>query len=83
MADKPDFSALVKRKDNKARQAVQPALKKAPGLGAERKPAMFRIKPEAKKQFAILAAELEMKQQELIAEALNLVFAKYGKDRIA
>ena len=44
---------------------------------------MFRIKPVAKKQFAILATELDMKQQELIAEAMNLVFEKYEKAPIA
>ena len=82
MADKPDFSALAKRKDNKERQAARPAPKKDLGEGVELKPAMFRIKPEAKKQFAILATELDMKQQELIAEAMNLVFEKYGKDPI-
>ena len=83
MADQPDFSALAKRNANKERQAVRPTPKKEAGEGAELKPAMFRIKPEAKKQFAILARELDMKQQELLAEAMNLVFKKYGKDPVA
>lgn len=83
MADQPDFSALAKRKANKERQAVQSVPKKDSGQVAELKPAMFRIKPKAKKQFAILATELDMKQQELIAEAMNLVFEKYGKEPIA
>ena len=81
MADHPDFSALAKRKANKERQAVRPAPKKTPD--AHLKPAMFRIRPAAKKQFAIMATELDMKQQELMAEAMNLVFVKYGKDPIA
>lgn len=84
MAEQLDFSALAKRKANKERQAVRPEpKKKEPGEGAELKPAMFRIKPVAKKQFAILATELDMKQQELIAEAMNLVFEKYEKAPIA
>lgn len=84
MAEQLDFSALAKRKAKKERQAVRPEpKKKEPGEGAELKPAMFRIKPVAKKQFAILATELDMKQQELIAEAMNLVFEKYEKAPIA
>jgi len=37
----------------------------------------------AKKQLRIMAAELDTTQQELMTEALNLMFAKYGKPPIA
>ena len=48
----------------------------------------FRIKPEAARQFDVLKAEVEGvhgkdKGPALIAEALNLLFAKYGKEPVA
>ena len=39
--------------------------------------------PEVKKQLRILAAEQETTIQELLAETLNDLFAKYGKPEIA
>ena len=48
----------------------------------------FRIKPEAARQFDMLKAEVEGKNGKdkgpaLIAEALNLLFEKYGKPPVA
>jgi hypothetical protein len=48
----------------------------------------FRIKPEAARQFDLLKVEVEGvsgkdKGPVLIAEALNLLFAKYGKEPVA
>jgi hypothetical protein len=48
----------------------------------------FRVKPEAARQFDVLKAEVEAvngkdKGPALIAEALNLLFAKYGKPQVA
>ena len=49
----------------------------------------FRVTPEAARQFDLLKAELETdangknKGPMLIAEALNMLFKKYGKDPIA
>jgi len=48
----------------------------------------FRLKPEAARQFEMLKAEVEGlngkdKGPALIAEALNLLFAKYGKLPVA
>lgn len=43
----------------------------------------FKIVPEAAQQFEILKAELGVKGQELIAEALNLLFKKHKKPPIA
>jgi len=48
----------------------------------------FRIKPEAARQFDLLKVEVESvngkdKGPALIAEALNLLFAKYGKPPMA
>ena len=47
----------------------------------------FRIKPEAARQFDVLKAEVtgngKDKGPALIAEALNLLFKKYGKPPVA
>jgi hypothetical protein len=48
----------------------------------------FRIKPGAARQFDLLKVEVEGvsgkdKGPALIAEALNLLFAKYGKEPVA
>lgn len=46
----------------------------------------FHITPEAARQFDILKAEVgegRYKGTELIAEALNLLFKKYGKPEVA
>lgn len=55
-------------------QAEKPAALKLKG---------FKIVPEAAQQFEILKAELGVKGQDLIAEALNLLFKKHGKPPIA
>lgn len=38
---------------------------------------------ECKKQLKLLGVETEKTEQDLLAEALNLLFAKYGKPTIA
>jgi hypothetical protein len=48
----------------------------------------FRVKPEAARQFDVLKAEIagrngKDKGPMLIAEALNLLFEKYGKPMVA
>jgi len=45
--------------------------------------ALFQTPEAAKKQLAILAIENDTTQQELLTEALNLLFTKYGKPPIA
>jgi hypothetical protein len=39
--------------------------------------------PAVRQQLKILAAETDKTEQKLIGEALNLLFAKYGKPQIA
>lgn len=75
-----DLSALI---DFKAGKNLQSSQEYAKTKAIERKPATFRIRPEAKKQFGILARELDTTEQDLIAEAMNMIFQKYGKDLIA
>jgi hypothetical protein len=66
-----------------------PAVRKK-GRGAPSAPLLtkgFRIKPEAARQFDMLKAEVsgngKDKGPALIAEALNLLFKKYGKPPVA
>lgn len=86
MAEKKplDLSALVASKEAKVQKATTPKAKtKKPTTTKAMKIAAFRVKVDAKKQFGILAKELDMLEQDLIAEAMNMVFEKYGKDPIA
>ena len=41
------------------------------------------LDPAVIKQFKVTAAEQDMEIQELMAEAINMVFEKYGKGQIA
>jgi hypothetical protein len=50
---------------------------------AGRAPLPFWATVPAKKQLRLLAAEHDTTQQFLITEALNMLFAKYGKPPIA
>jgi hypothetical protein len=43
----------------------------------------FRTDKAVVKQLRLLAAETEKEQKALLAEALNLLFARYGKGQIA
>jgi len=69
-------------KPKAARGGDMPKLKAASG-GEARKLKGFRIKREAAKQLAILKIETDTDEQDLVAEALNLLFKKYGKPQIA
>ena len=44
---------------------------------------LFQLPATAKKQLAIMAIENETTQQELLVEALNMLFERYGKPPIA
>jgi hypothetical protein len=50
---------------------------------AGRAPLPFWTTAAAKKQLRILAAEIDTTQQDLMTEALNLLFQKHGKSQIA
>ena len=52
--------------------AAEPAKRKRVALHAE-------ITPEARRQLRVLAAEQDTRIEALVAEALNLLFEKYGK----
>lgn len=44
---------------------------------------LFRLNEPAKKQLDIMAAELDRRKQDLLCEAVNDLFQKYNKERIA
>lgn len=66
----------------KKKKADQSAATKQDDAAEKLKVFSFRMRPSAKQQFAILAKELGMKEQDLIAEALNDLFSKHGKPPI-
>lgn len=69
--------------DRKAESDTGPSPAKQAGRreGAVQVAAFFP--PEVRTQLKVLAAEQQRDVQDLLAEALNLVFAKYGKGEIA
>jgi hypothetical protein len=90
MAKASDISAFTVRKIGQQPSAAAPATaaiptKKEPSA---LKKAGFLVTPEALQQFTILKAEQGREDPKnigpvLIAEALNLLFKKYGKPPIA
>lgn len=74
-----DLAALVERKDAKERSAVKETTAASRPAAPPLKLKSFRVPPEAAKQFAILAAELERSEQSLILDAMNLLFEQHGK----
>lgn len=57
--------------------------KRAPKRTEEEKGIFFRVDAAVYKQFRTLAIERGRSQQHLAGEALNLLFAQYGKPQIA
>ena len=45
--------------------------------------AEHRVRPQAVHQLKILAGRVEKSERELIAEALNTIFEKYGENQVA
>lgn len=64
-----------------ATPAVERAGRPPSRAGAVQIAAFYPV--EVRTQLKILAAELGRDQQDLLAEAMNLIFAKYGKAEIA
>lgn len=64
------------------REAAQPKTLARPDC-AGRAPLPFWTTTAAKKQLRLLAAENDTTQQDLMTEALNLLFHKLGKPQIA
>jgi hypothetical protein len=75
--------------DEVAEKLAQKSGIEKPGNGrakrgrANLKPIMSWHDPAVRQQLKLLAAETDKTEQKMIAEALNLLFAKYGKPTIA
>lgn len=84
---KPDFAAglkSLKPQPTHAPEPEEPARKSARAPSREGKVSIGAyFEPEVRKQFAILAVRQDTTQTALLAEAINLVFEKYGESPIA
>ena len=76
-----DLTGLIRTKAKKEKTVARAAPSK--GQTSTKKLKGFLLRPEAAVQFDVLKAETGMKGPDLIAEALNLLFEKYGKPPIA
>lgn len=85
-ADLSRFQVNVEKPPEEAPPQPRKKEKRAPAAPLITKG--FRVKPEAARQFDVLKAEISGKNGKdkgpaLIAEALNLLFKKYGKPPLA
>ena len=83
-ADLSQFQVNVE----KVEETMLPRERERGSAGARLITKGFRVKPEAARQFELLKVEVEAvngkdKGPTLIAEALNLLFEKYGKPVVA
>jgi hypothetical protein len=62
---------------------AKPANSRAKRGRANLKPIMTWHDPAVRQQLKLLGAETDKTEQKLMQEALNLLFAKYGKPQIA
>ena len=95
MAKKPDLRQALKTRDNSA--PLKPALQEVPAAAPSTTATTPHFRPSrvgktnvtgyfpssVKKQLRILAADRDTTIQELLAEALNDLFAKHGRPEIA
>ena len=75
---KNSLSALVKAKEKKSQQASKPARQEA--SKPELKKKTFRLEKSIAIQLAVLAAKQEKSEQDLVTEALELLFKKHAQD---
>ena len=87
---KPSLAAALQPLDTKASIAPPPteALARKPHAGiqpsrAGKKPLIGYFSPECMKQFKQITLDRDTTQQNLLGEALNDLFQKYGKPTLA
>ena len=90
---KADLAQAMRKQANSAAAAAAPPAKPAAsGVGSVANPPLSRagkrqvaayFSPAVKKQLKLLTVENDSTVQGLLAEALNDLFAKYGKPEIA
>ncbi len=83
MAKPADLSQFQVKKPGTPDSPPPKRVKPKAAKGDERKLKGFRIRTEAAKQLSMLKIETDTDEQDLVAEALNLLFKKYGKPPIA
>lgn len=72
--------------DETPQAAPAPAPRKAARATAaksEMKKVNYEVRPEADRQVNLMKVEQERPKKDLVAEALNLLFKKYGKPEVA
>ena len=74
---KPNLQSFIKK------EPIEIKKKQGTTNQPDTKQTIFHMPAAAKKQFDILAAELETTKQALMAEAMNDLFLKYKKPPIA
>jgi hypothetical protein len=87
---KPSLAAALQPLDTKAsipQPLVEPPVRKPP-TGQQpgrvgKKPLIGYFSPECMKQFKQITLDRDTTQQDLLAEALNDLFQKYGKPTLA
>ncbi len=77
------LTGVVKQSRPKLDDQDELGNKKRPAVTGKKKLLGVWLDPAATRQFNALAGELGMQKQALMAEALNLLFAKYHKPTIA
>ena len=84
MAKKADLSGFT-LKANPSRQVATPAEAKpdAPKGGGAYKQKNVKLRVEALRELAFVKAETGKTDQQLAAEAFNLLFEKYGRAQLA
>jgi len=87
---KPSLAAALQPLDTKASFAPPPveATARQPRAGTQpgrvgKKPLIAYFSPECIKQFKQITLDQDTTQQDLLAEALNDLFQKYGKPTLA
>ena len=85
MAKSADLSQFQVRKPGAYSEPDTPAKKprRRKSTTEDRKLKGFRIRKEAAKQLAMLKIETGKDEQDLVAEALNLLFKQYKRPQIA
>jgi hypothetical protein len=87
---KPSLAAALQPLDTKASIAAPPAEapSRKPPAGTQpgragKRPLIGYFSPECMKQFKQITLDRDTTQQDLLAEALNDIFQKYGKPTLA
>ena len=83
MPEKPSLTSLrIQKPSGSNSPAPKPAVHNRQKTES-RKQKLFKLTRQANKQLVMLKAETERTEQDLLTEAVNLLFTQYGKPPIA